>query len=103
MYRKSNRSKQANITSLTVQHISGGDLFERLSPPDYHLTEDKCQLFIRQILQGRKLTSPSPSPKSKVQAKSQIEKGKRNLDSGLSLESYGPPPHPGGQQEGEHG
>lgn len=32
----------------------GGDLFERLSPPDYHLTEDKCQLFIRQILQGEK-------------------------------------------------
>ena len=30
----------------------GGDLFERLSAPDYHLTEEKCQLFIRQIMQG---------------------------------------------------
>jgi serine/threonine protein kinase len=30
----------------------GGDLFERLSAPDYHLTEEKCQLFIRQIVQG---------------------------------------------------
>lgn len=32
----------------------GGNLFERLSAPEYHLTEDKCQLFIRQILQGEK-------------------------------------------------
>ena len=29
-----------------------GDLFERLSPKEYHLTEDKCQLFVRQIIQG---------------------------------------------------
>ena len=27
-------------------------MFERLSAPDYHLTEEKCQLFIRQIIQG---------------------------------------------------
>ena len=37
-------------------------------------------------------------PKSKSQIQAQIEKGKRNLDSGLSLKSYGPtnnpPPHP---------
>ena len=34
-------------------------------------------------------------PESKSQAQSQIEKGKGNLDSGLSLKSYGPPPpHP---------
>ena len=49
-----------------------------------------------------------PESKSQVQAQSQIEKRKRNLDSGLSglsLKSHGPPtpPHPqkiGGQQEG---
>ena len=39
--------------------------------------------------------SPIDKPKSKsqVQAQSQIEKGKTNFDSGLSLKSYGPPNH----------
>ena len=32
--------------------ILGGNLFERLSDPDYHLTEDKCKLFVRQIMSG---------------------------------------------------
>ena len=39
-------------TILVTEHLSGGDLFERLSPPEYRLTEEKCQIFIRQILQG---------------------------------------------------
>ena len=37
------------------------------------------------------MTSPSPIPKSKPKVKQ--KKGKRILDSGLSLKSYGPPPH----------
>ena len=44
----------APIQQIPNLHFPGGDLFERLSPPDYHLTEDKCQLFVRQILQGKK-------------------------------------------------
>ena len=41
------------------------------------------------------LNIDKPESKSQVQAESQIEKGKRNMDSGLSLKSYGPPPpHP---------
>ena len=44
------------------------------------------------------MTSPSKSPK----AQSQIEKGKRNLDSRLSLKSHGPPtPPPTFKQEGD--
>ena len=39
-------------TILVTEYLSGGDLFERLSPKEYHLTEDKCQLFVRQIIQG---------------------------------------------------
>ena len=39
-------------TILVTEYLSGGDLFERLSPREYQLTEDKCQLFVRQILQG---------------------------------------------------
>jgi len=30
----------------------GGDLFERVSQPDYRLTEEKCQILMRQIIQG---------------------------------------------------
>ena len=30
----------------------GGSLFERLSDPMYKLTENKCQVFIKQILEG---------------------------------------------------
>ena len=40
-------------TILVTEYLSGGDLFGRLSPREYQLTEDKCQLFVRQILQGR--------------------------------------------------
>ena len=32
--------------------MPGGDLFERLSKPEYKLTEAKCQTFMRQILRG---------------------------------------------------
>jgi len=39
-------------TILVTEYLPGGDLFERLSAPDYHLTEEKCQVFIRQIIQG---------------------------------------------------
>ena len=39
----------------------------------------------------RMMAIDKPKSKSQVQAKSQIEKGKRNLDFGLSLKSYGPP------------
>lgn len=42
-------------TIVVTEFLSGGDLFEKLSAPSYHLTEEKCQLFIRQILQGRYL------------------------------------------------
>ena len=35
-----------------------------------------------------------PESKSKIQVQSQIEKGKKNLDSGLSLKSNGPPTPP---------
>lgn len=30
----------------------GGSLFERLSSSQYHLTEDKCKLFMKQIMSG---------------------------------------------------
>eukprot|EP00092_Neocalanus_flemingeri_P028870 GFUD01031348.1.p1 GENE.GFUD01031348.1~~GFUD01031348.1.p1 ORF type:complete len:678 (-),score=184.77 GFUD01031348.1:119-2152(-) len=39
-------------TILVTEYLPGGDLFERLSAPEYHLTEEKCQVFIRQIIQG---------------------------------------------------
>jgi len=39
-------------TILVTEYLPGGDLFERLSAPDFHLTEEKCQVFIRQIIQG---------------------------------------------------
>ena len=32
--------------------FAGGNLFERLSDPMYKLTESKCQVFIKQILEG---------------------------------------------------
>ena len=31
---------------------AGGDLFERVSAPEYKLTEEKVQIFMRQIIQG---------------------------------------------------
>jgi len=39
-------------TIIITEYLSGGDLFERLSKPEYKLTEAKCQSFMRQILRG---------------------------------------------------
>jgi len=39
-------------TIVVTELLSGGDLFERVSKPDYRLTEEKCQIFMRQIIQG---------------------------------------------------
>jgi len=39
-------------TIMVTEFLSGGDLFERVSVPDYRLTEEKCQIFMRQIVQG---------------------------------------------------
>ena len=50
-----------------------------------------CPAFVI-LLKGYTIID-KPESKSQVQAASQIEKGIRNLDSGLSLKSYGPPPH----------
>ena len=32
----------------------GGDLFERVAAPDYKLTEEKIQIFMRQIIKGNR-------------------------------------------------
>ena len=62
--------RELNLTAVTEQQ-------QQLNSPRIHSFNDK------------------PESKSQVQAQSQIEKGKRNLDSGLSLKSHGPPPpHP---------
>ena len=34
--------------------FSGGDLFERVAAPDYKLTEEKIQIFMRQIIKGNR-------------------------------------------------
>lgn len=39
-------------TILITEYFAGGSLFERLSDPMYKLTESKCQVFIKQILEG---------------------------------------------------
>eukprot|EP00092_Neocalanus_flemingeri_P033572 GFUD01036497.1.p1 GENE.GFUD01036497.1~~GFUD01036497.1.p1 ORF type:complete len:690 (+),score=174.45 GFUD01036497.1:62-2131(+) len=39
-------------TILITEYLAGGNLFERLSDPMYKLTENKCQVFIKQILEG---------------------------------------------------
>jgi len=39
-------------TILVTEFLQGSDLFERVSSSDYKLTEQKCQIFVRQILQG---------------------------------------------------
>ena len=42
-----------NAHKIISHYISlGGDLFERVSAPDYKLTEEKVQMFMRQIIQG---------------------------------------------------
>ena len=38
--------------SFTLFSFQGGNLFERLSEPEYHLTEEKCKIFVKQILGG---------------------------------------------------
>ena len=41
-----------NLWLLSLRICSpGGDLFERVSKPDYTLTEEKCRIFMRQIIQ----------------------------------------------------
>ena len=43
----------ANILFSKIHfYITGGNLFERLSEPQYQLTEEKCKIFLRQILSG---------------------------------------------------
>ena len=35
-----------------ILFLIGGDLFERVAAPEYKLTEEKVQIFMRQIIQG---------------------------------------------------
>jgi serine/threonine protein kinase len=35
-----------------ILSLIGGDLFERVAAPEYKLTEEKVQIFMRQIIQG---------------------------------------------------
>lgn len=37
---------------VATEYLSGGELFARISSPDYSLTEAKCRDFMRQILKG---------------------------------------------------
>ena len=39
-------------TIIISEYLSGGNLFERLSQPNYSLTEEKCRRLVAQILQG---------------------------------------------------
>ena len=39
-------------TIIITEHLGGGNLFERLSHPNYSLTEEKCCLLVSQVLQG---------------------------------------------------
>ena len=39
-------------TIIITEHLGGGNLFERLSQPNYSLTEEKCRLLVTQVLQG---------------------------------------------------
>ena len=32
--------------------MAGGDLFERVAAPEYKLTEEKVQIFMKQIIRG---------------------------------------------------
>ena len=41
-----------NLLFLTLSFVIGGDLFERVAAPEYKLTEEKVQIFMRQIIQG---------------------------------------------------
>ena len=35
-----------------ISLLPGGDLFERVSATDYRLTEEKVQIFMKQIIKG---------------------------------------------------
>jgi len=37
---------------ILTEYLEGGELFQRISSPDYHLTEAKCRDLCRQILRG---------------------------------------------------
>ena len=37
---------------LLTEYLEGGELFRRISPKGYKLTEAKCRDFFRQILRG---------------------------------------------------
>jgi len=37
---------------ILTEYLEGGELFQRISSPDYNLTEAKCRDFTRQILDG---------------------------------------------------
>ena len=37
---------------ILTEYLEGGELFQRISSPDYHLTEAKCRDLCRQILKG---------------------------------------------------
>ena len=37
---------------ILTEYLEGGELFQRISSPDYNLTEAKCRDFTRQILKA---------------------------------------------------
>lgn len=37
---------------ILTEYLEGGELFERISSTEYKLTEDKCRMFIQQIVNG---------------------------------------------------
>lgn len=43
---------QSHQTILITEYLAGGNLFERLSDSQYELTENKCKMFMRQIMSG---------------------------------------------------
>ena len=69
------------ITALLVH--AGDQVTQLLSSVVTNYSKSKDQIVVYGIHIDK------PKSKSQVQAQSQIEKGKRNLDSGLSLNSYG--------------
>jgi len=43
---------QSYQTILITEYLAGGNLFERLSDSQYQLTENKCRVFVKQIMSG---------------------------------------------------
>ena len=41
-----------NETVIVTEYLSGGELFEKVSSDDFHLTELECITFISQICHG---------------------------------------------------